>query len=169
MVDGQRREGPHLGPAVLTVASDPERAAPDGLRVLEPVARPRDPPGEKQGAGDRPRLAEPLGSRDRPGEELFARLEVGVDVDREVAAEAESERERPVVLERRPELDRPLERLDGGGIFGEPVARFSDPGERACLTNAPRVLGSGQRERPGVEVERGATLHPPTRPIAGRE
>jgi len=87
MVDGQRREGAHLRPAVLAVARDLERAPPDRLRILEPVARPRHPSGEEQRTSDRPRLAESLGRGDRAREELFAGLEVGVDVDREVAAE----------------------------------------------------------------------------------
>ena len=61
------------------------------------------------------RVAETLRRLERSIEELFGTIDVGGDVDGDVAEEPQRERERPVVAVRAAQLDRTLEHLGAPG------------------------------------------------------
>ena len=130
-VDRQRRQRTDLRPAVVGLVRDRERPAPDlpGRRVL--LARPRHPPLEQQRSRDRPRFAQRLGRLDGPCEERLGHVEVGVHVDRDVPAEPERQRERPVVA-----AARCPPRSPGRAPRWPPRTRPTSTAPRRCPANA---------------------------------
>ena len=130
------------------------------------AARPRHPAGEQQRADARPRLVVALGRGERLVEQHLGLVDVGVDVDRDVAEEPQRERERERVVDLAAELHRPVEHVPGRRVLAEPVPGLADAGERARLADAPRVLGTRERERPLVAVDRRPALHPAPRAVA---
>src|SRR5258708_32694722 len=98
-VDRQGRERAHPSPVVIRF-HELERTAPDHLRLVESLARPRNPPREEERPDDRHRIAQLLRRAQRAAEQLLALVYVGLEVDRDVTEKTRGERQGERVFRR---------------------------------------------------------------------
>ena len=86
--------------------------------------------------------------------QLLRAVDVGSDVEHDVAEKAQGHGQRPVVVGALPDLLGLRQRVRGPGVLGEPVTRFAGTGQRAALAHAPVSLGTGEHQRAAVAVDR---------------
>ncbi len=94
-------------------------------------------------------------------------LQVGVDVDRDVAEEPQRECQREGIVVRLSQRDRLLQHLGGRDVLPQPVAGLAETAERPALANRPGLLRTGQRQRPLVQIDREPTDHAASCPVSG--
>src|SRR5256884_5526394 len=114
-VDRQRGQRADASPMVLRI-DRVESAPPDSLGLLETSPRPRNPAGKKQRPDDRPRIAQLFGRQKGPAQEPFRLVDIGLEVDRDVAKETKPERKSEGILMRFSQLDCAIQGQGGGGI-----------------------------------------------------
>ena len=169
VVDRQRRQRADLGPPVLGLARDLERAPPDRFGLVEPSRVHGTQPWNRSeratahGSSSRSAAASDRASSSSAASRSASTLIAMSPRNRSAIASVQSSSNAvPSSIARSSDLRRL-------GVFGEPVPRLADTCERTGLADAPGVLRSGERERAQVEVHRRPALQTPPGAIARRD